>query len=224
MRRIRVVAILGLLACAAWALDTVWSNAVLANAQQRYGSAAHARVLAWLNLMAHAHSATEFEKLQQVNAFFNLLPNLDDFTLWEREDYWANPLELLGRNGGDCEDFAIAKYFALRELGVEDDRLRLVYVKAYIPKLRRVEPHMVLAYHAQPGIEPLLLDNLNDRILTASQRRDLAFTYSFPADQIWNAKMRSSGRLDGGVQRSMLHDLRAQMAAADSRAARGQER
>lgn len=197
---------------------------MLNNAQHRYGNAAHARVLAWLDMMARSRLMTEPEKLQQVNAFFNQVPDRDDLPQWGQGDYWATPLEMLGRDGGDCEDFAIAKYFSLRELGVEDAKLRLVYVKAYIRQARRVEAHMVLAYQAQPDAEPLLLDNLQPVILPASRRQDLAFTYSFPADNIWAAKQRGAGRLDGAASRGMWRDLRALMAAPDASAPAGRER
>ena len=113
---------------------------------------------------------------------------------WGVPDYWATPLELIGSNGGDCEDFAIAKYFTLRELGIPDERLRITYVKAYLRASNQVQSHMVLSYYASPDAEPLLLDNLTDAIQSAAQRSDLLPTYSFNAAGLWSAKEREAGR------------------------------
>ena len=55
--------------------------------------------------------------------FLNRLPWVEDAALWGQKDYWVSPFEMLGRNGGDCEDFSIGKYFTLRELGVGDAKL-----------------------------------------------------------------------------------------------------
>lgn len=75
----------------------------------------------------------------------------------------------------------MAKYYSLRELGIADKQLRLVYVKA----LSLNQFHMVLAYYPQPSAMPLLLDNLNPKILPANQRMDLAPVYSFNASELW---------------------------------------
>jgi hypothetical protein len=87
----------------------------------------------------------------------NVTPYLADTTQWRVEDYWATPAEFLGSFGGDCEDYVIAKYFALKELGVPPSRLRMVYVMATIGRVQ--QPHMVLAYYPTPDATPLILDN-----------------------------------------------------------------
>ncbi|MCV5869138.1 transglutaminase-like cysteine peptidase, partial [Escherichia coli] len=95
------------------------------------------------------------EQLAGVNDFFNQLYFVDDIKLWGKTDYWATPLEFLGSNAGDCEDFTIAKYFSLLELGIPDSKMRLIYVKA----IELNQFHMVLAYYPTPSSEPLILDN-----------------------------------------------------------------
>src|SRR6185436_8692069 len=72
----------------------------------------------------------ELDALQTVNAYFNRIPFLADSTHWAAEDYWATPAETVASNGGDCEDYSIAKYFLLKEFGVPVERLRITYVKA----------------------------------------------------------------------------------------------
>ena len=55
---------------------------------------------------------------------------IDDIIHWNKVDYWATPIEFLASHGGDCEDFAIAKYFTLIQLGIPEEQLTLTYVKA----------------------------------------------------------------------------------------------
>jgi predicted transglutaminase-like cysteine proteinase len=83
-------------------------------------------------------------------------------------------------NGGDCEDYVIAKYFLLKELGIPVERLRITYVKA----ISINQAHMVLAYYPSPGADPLILDNLEDGVRPASERDDLVPVYSFNDEDI----------------------------------------
>ena len=88
------------------------------------------RVVDWHKLMQEKRNVSEMEKLESVNSFFNQLEFVDDLYHWGREDYWSTPQEMLVSNGGDCEDFATAKYFTLRQLDISDEKMRLTYVKA----------------------------------------------------------------------------------------------
>lgn len=141
-------------------------QAIVRRIKQAYTKQAAMRVTAWRQLLKASRQQEELEQLKLVNDFFNQLQFLDDIEIWGREDYWATPLEFLGAGGGDCEEFSIAKYLSLRELGVDDKKLRLIYVKA----LTLNQFHMVLAYYPTPSAVPLLLDNLTADILQASQR------------------------------------------------------
>jgi predicted transglutaminase-like cysteine proteinase len=59
----------------------------------------------------------------------------------------------------------------------------MVYVRANMPDSPNgYVPHMVLAYYAQPGADPLVLDNLHAAILPASARADLIPVFSFNAE------------------------------------------
>ena len=127
---------------------------------------------------------TERDILEAVNVFFNRVPFVDDLKHWGVLDYWASPAEMLASNGGDCEDFSIAKYFALKEIGIPISKLRITYVKA----TRINQAHMVVAYYPGPGAEPLILDNLEDQIRPASQRPDLIPVYNFNDDEVRLAK------------------------------------
>jgi predicted transglutaminase-like cysteine proteinase len=122
----------------------------------------------------------EAELLRPVNGYFNRLRSITDLAHWGIDDYWATPAEFLASGGGDCEDYAIAKYFTLKELGVPISRLRLVYVRTS----RANAAHMVLAYYATPDAEPLIMDNLEGRIQPVSDRPDLAPVYMFNDDDV----------------------------------------
>ncbi|MDH2433293.1 transglutaminase-like cysteine peptidase [Pokkaliibacter sp. MBI-7] len=160
-----------------------FSSVVLQRVESQYGAAAKRRVLDWEGLMTDSTllKAQESTKLRAVNDFFNKVRWLDDLTVWGKNDYWATPLEFLERNAGDCEDFSIAKYFTLRELGVPESKLRIMYVKA----LAYNQAHMVLLYYASPSAMPVVLDNINPKIEPASKRTDLVPVYSFNGSGLW---------------------------------------
>lgn len=185
------------------------SDWVLDRVDARYGADARERVLALRELLSRNTSLDEFAKLSLVNDFFNQIPFDDDWDLWDREDYWATPIEMLGVRGADCEDFAIAKYFSLRELGVPAERLRITYVKA----IELNQAHMVLAYYPQPEAEPMILDNLIPAIRPAGERDDLVPVYGFNGDSLWLAANKGQGSKVGGSSRiKRWNDLRAKMA------------
>jgi predicted transglutaminase-like cysteine proteinase len=165
--------------------------------EKKYGSTARKRLEDWRELMELNQNKVENEKLEQVNQFFNRLMFLSDMEHWGVEDYWATPVEMLATNGGDCEDFSIAKYFTLVEMGVPVDRLKITYVKA----LSLNQAHMVLTYYPTPGSIPLVLDNLIPEIKSASNRRDLVPVYSFNGDGLWLAKELGLGRNVGKSDR-----------------------
>lgn len=169
-----------------------------------YGTRAGKRVDTWRKEIAKHQNAPERDKLTEINRFFNQLYFVNDIDLWGKNDYWATPLEFLGSNAGDCEDFTIAKYFSLLELGIDDKKLRLVYVKA----IELNQFHMVLAYYSTPNAEPLILDNINPEIKPASTRRDLLPIYSFNGKNLWLMKSKN-GQLAGDSSRlSLWNDLR----------------
>lgn len=178
----------------AWG-DLSPSNEVIALAVKQYGERAASLLRKWREVLHSDKSLNDEKKLEAVNRFFNSVPYVSDLEHWGKADYWATPLELLASNGGDCEDFAIAKYFTLRELGVPNERLRIAYVTALLMNQGQMkfQGHMVLTYFSTPDAEPLILDNLQGKILPASQRKDLAPVYSFNGDSLWLAK-EMSGR------------------------------
>jgi predicted transglutaminase-like cysteine proteinase len=153
---------------------------------ERYGHSGTEVLNAWLRLIEDLQGQDTSQQLRSVNDFFNRHVRwLEDADVWKEEDYWATPLEALGRGAGDCEDYSIAKYETLKKLGIPGDRLRMIYVRARIGRSSQTQAHMVLGYYETPNGEPLVLDNLLPTILPASQRNDLSPVFSFNSDGLW---------------------------------------
>ena len=158
--------------------------------EQRYGTKRLNDFNDWQETIDEGITASEYNKLQLANQFANRrIRFTSDSEHWRKGDYWATPIESLGTKGGDCEDFAIFKYFTLKAMGVDESKMRLMYVRALVID----EPHMVLIYFENPKAMPLVLDNLKTRILPANQRRDLKPIYSFNGQGLWLAKAQGLG-------------------------------
>ncbi len=163
----------------------------------------------WQQLLENARNGAESEKLRKTNDFFNRRIGFDDdITVWGQADYWATPLETIGRGRADCEDFSIAKYFTLLNMGVPLAKLRLVYVKASLNG--SLQAHMVLAYYASPSSDPLVLDNLITDIRPASQRSDLFPIFSFNGAGLWQGTGNQSSKSNLSRWQYLLQRARAE--------------
>lgn len=173
------------LALLAWMLAPLaWDADRMNAAAQRLGPKAVAGVRALQPLLVQAAAVDEEARLPLINEFFNRrVLYREDTEVWGQVDYWASPLETLGKGAGDCEDYAIAKYFSLVLAGVPVAKLRLVYVRAQVGG--GVLAHMVLAYYGRPDAEPLILDSLVTEVRPASRRPDLSPVFSFNSEGLW---------------------------------------
>lgn len=181
------------------------SAAAVAELASRFGAGAGVRIERWRKALDElkqappggANRRPERELLDAVNTTLNRnMAFIDDLSHWGVADFWASPLEFVGSGGGDCEDFALAKYYALKELGVPISRLRVTYVRS----TRIAQPHMILAYHGADGADPLILDNIEPRLLPASARPDLLPVYGFNDDAYWLAGGGSARRAGDSSQ------------------------
>lgn len=130
-------------------------------------SSVHARFLGALQSLSEAHrlrkslaglgALKDGRELRAFNAAINQVPYRSDFLLWGQGDYWAKPTEFFDR-GGDCEDYAIAKYVALRNAGYAAEELRLVVLYDRL----RGQVHAGLALRS--GTDLLFLDSVTDEI------------------------------------------------------------
>jgi predicted transglutaminase-like cysteine proteinase len=163
-----------------------WDTDRMALAAQQLGPRATASLQPLQELMQYAGELEEDKRLRVVNDFFNQrLRFRDDMAVWGQIDHWSSPLEALEKGEGDCEDYAIAKYFSLVAANMPASRLRLVYVRAQLPGVAAPQAHMVLAYYATPNADPLILDNLVADVRAASRRGDLSPVFSFNGEGLW---------------------------------------
>jgi predicted transglutaminase-like cysteine proteinase len=168
------------------------------------------RIDDWQRLLSTQKQIGELQQLNVVNRFFNSqVRYVEDQDLWRQVDYWETPIEALWKGAGDCEDYAIAKYFSLRHLGVSSDKLRITYVKA----LRQNRAHMVLTYYPTPDAIPLVLDSLVDTIKPANQRTDLLPVYSFNAEGMWLPGAKGNQRVGDTKRLSRWQDVLKKMQA-----------
>ncbi|MCU7836318.1 MAG: transglutaminase-like cysteine peptidase [gamma proteobacterium symbiont of Taylorina sp.] len=141
----------------------------------------------WENLVFHNLGKDVYEKLKLVNDFYNQMNWVEDKENWNKEDYWATPIESMIRNAGDCEDFSIAKYFTLLAMDIPEEQLKITYVR-----LNNHQGHMVLIYYPDDSSEPLILDNMKKDILKKTDRPDLKIVFSFNSEGLWLSNNKTS--------------------------------
>lgn len=109
----------------------------------------------WKNLVSQYNSWPSEKKLQYVNGFFNRWAQGSDLKIYGQEEYWATPEEFLTNEGGDCEDFAIIKYFALQYLGWSTDDMWIILGRS----IQQDSNHAILLVRDGKGL--FVLDNLS---------------------------------------------------------------
>ena len=142
---------------------------VLEDFSRQYGSQAVRRLNAWRELMDEISGLPLPSRLTRTNAFFNQLAFAEDGEQFGSRDYWATPLEFLGRGRGDCEEFAIAKYVTLVKGGVPLEQLRITYVKA----LELNQAHMVLDWDRPPFLDMAVQNAFRDHPIIKVAEADI---------------------------------------------------
>lgn len=142
------------------------------------GRSAIAGESAWTGRLARLRGRDRRAQIEAVNRMVNLAPYRLDAVNYGQSDYWATPDELFTR-GGDCEDYAFAKFQALRILGFANRDLRLVVVH----DIARGMPHAVLAVDL--GAETLILDSQFNTIFAAARLKRYLPYYSVNEDGGW---------------------------------------
>ncbi len=132
----------------------------------------------WRKIIFAAKGLSRREQLVMVNKFFNSWPYKYDQELYGVSEYWASPTEFL-RRSGDCEDYSIAKYFALKELGFKMDEMRVVILRDDIRNIG----HAVLVVYEEEDI--LVLDSLSDLVLSDSKYKHYIPQYSMNEGKRW---------------------------------------
>ncbi len=150
---------------------------LILDANKKYGKFAKNRFLAiHKDLLKKLKNKKPLVQLNQVNKWFNYIKYKSDKKVYGQNDYWATLYEFTGKGMGDCEDYTIAKYYTLKELGFDLKRLKFTYVVYKSRKGKKIS-HMVLSYlkvkKPKSKKDILILDNNNKKILPASKRRDI---------------------------------------------------
>jgi len=205
--------ILVLVATPAFALSyfTALEPTLIQRLAARFGAEASPRPGYWREQFAarRRHEMSDRQRMELANRMANNIPYADDLAHWGVAEYWATPAEFVASDGGDCDDYAITKYFSLIELGMAAEKLRITYVRAL--SAREITHHMVLAYYVQPDAEPLILDNLVDEILPAGHRLDLLPVLSFNDAETWAGHGTKARKVSSSAVRQW-NELRQRMA------------
>jgi len=130
-----------------------------------------AAALSWQKIIRQSFDLPPMEQLKAVNSYFNRWPYRLDIDVYGVSDYWATPGEFM-RLSGDCEDYSISKYFALRKLGIPVDDMRIVLLKDTI----RNVSHAVLAVKLDD--DSYILDNMSDLVLSHLKYKHYVPQYS----------------------------------------------
>ena len=131
----------------------------------------------YTNLLDDLQVQTIGCQLTEINNFFNRFHYEAEIT-----DYWKCPNEFLNDGCGDCDDFAIAKYYALQRLGFDQESLYLAYVHILRDGIK--EAHMVLIYKHTQRLS-VVLDNYNKKIHRLDNRKDFEIIYTFDNKYIY---------------------------------------
>ena len=134
---------------------------------------------AMLQKVRFKHGESASEKLVVVNRAVNRYRYRSDKSTWGNQDYWAAPNEFFAKGKGDCEDFAIAKYYVLRALGFAAEDMRVVIVK----DIKVKDFHAVLAVSVD-GVD-YILDNRTNRLLMADQQAYMKPIYALNTEHWW---------------------------------------
>lgn len=156
------------------------------DAQQSETPTTYAR---WQKMLESLRGKTQQEQLKQVNAWGNEHPYIIDQLNWGLQDYWETPLEFIDVSG-DCEDYAITKYYSLRALGVSDEKMRIMIVQDL--NLGGII-HAVLGVYE--GDTLWILDNQNEQVMPASRILHYVPVYGVNGQAWWRYLPKNRGSI-----------------------------
>ncbi|MDF1875263.1 transglutaminase-like cysteine peptidase [Sulfurimonas sp. SAG-AH-194-I05] len=183
------------------------TNKLISDAQRKYNTFAKNRFLAIRKkLIKDLKNANDMKKLNVVNTWVNYIKYASDKKVYGVSDYWATLYEFVGKGRGDCEDYTIAKYYILKELGISPKRLKFTYVVYKNRRGKRIS-HMVLSYLKVPKprkkSDILILDNNNRLMLPATKRKDIVKVVKMINGDT-GAKSKKWKKLEAGMRRKKL--------------------
>lgn len=132
----------------------------------------------WKNLRDKATGKTPLQQLQLINEFWNKWTYKEDRVNWNKADYWAIPAQFL-KKSGDCEDYSIIKYYTLKELGFDPQKMRIVVLRDTLTG----QAHAVLAVYLENDV--YILDNLSSVVLSHKRLAHYTPQYSVNEFKRW---------------------------------------
>jgi len=132
----------------------------------------------WNKLEKRIVHEPRLDQAKDVNAFFNHWPYILDEDIYGKRDHWASPLEFITRSG-DCEDYAITKYFALKQMGFDPANMRIVILKDTIRNITHAVLTLTIAK------TNYVLDNMTDLLLEDQLYKHYRPQYSFNETGLW---------------------------------------
>lgn len=157
---------------------TKWTTVMARFEQQMSTQGSSPRVQMWKKAMQDLRGKSAEEQIAAVNSYVNQVTYIEDKANYGKSDYWATPIEFFAR-GGDCEDFAIAKYASLRALGFRADQLRIAIVQ---DKLKHVAHALLIVYTPEGSF---VLDNQDKRVRYAQDVNRYKPIFSINSNSWW---------------------------------------
>jgi len=152
-----------------------FSKKELKEVEKEFGKIAVNRISDYIHKIRFLNKLEKPRKMVYLNNYLNDMLSEYDSVTNSVIDHWATPKEFLKVGSGDCEDYAIIKYYSLQTLGYDKKQFYFAVAK----ELYSGTNHMVLLYYPHKNSEPFVLDNLSFRILKFHQREDLKVKYVF---------------------------------------------
>ena len=151
------------------------------------GKEAVERIFEYNEIFNSYKKDTSLKQLKKINSYLNRLSYKSDRENNNKKNHWATPKEFLISGYGDCEDYAIIKYYTLIKLGFDPRKLFITVV--YHPATK--SPHMVLSYFHREDKIPLILDNSTSKILSLTKRDDLEIKGFLNSNGVYKLNYRS---------------------------------
>lgn len=149
------------------------SKSEIKKLQKKYGNRAGERFSNWNKLMKKHSRSSKLLQARSIDSYFNLYRYKGDYKVNSegkryKSDYFRSFDDFVGKFGGDCDDYAIVKYFSLLKLGVPESKLEL-WIGGY--RSKKIN-HAVLAYYIDGRRDPLILDSNTRYPVRLSKRRN----------------------------------------------------
>ncbi|MEZ0224516.1 MAG: transglutaminase-like cysteine peptidase [Alphaproteobacteria bacterium] len=157
---------------------TKWTAVMSRFDQQMRNDTGSPVVSKWKTQLQDLKGKSVRQQIEGVNNYINSVGYIEDSANYRKSDYWATPIEFLS-HGGDCEDFAIAKYASLRALGFSSDQMRIAIVQDKVKNI----PHAILIIYADN--QAFVLDNQDKRVENADNVNRYKPIFSINSNNWW---------------------------------------